>query len=141
MQSLSSHEIITYKSANRDNSFLRRRRKLVAKIDEQILIEADPSYKTTNFKWEHIGGGCERKSGIPKEVRRWWTEQLDGAMLPTIRYGGKVMELEKGKNAIELLLKAELEPALQSIKQAVDSEGLDRLLKEYLAISSHLKKY
>jgi len=46
----------------------------------------------------------------------------------------------KRKNAIELTSKAELEPTLQSIKQAVDNGEFDRLLEEKLAYGSHLKK-
>ena len=102
-----------------NNSFLKRRRKLIAKIDEQILIATDSNYKPTKIKWVRNEDGTERKLEIPKRVRRWWTEQLGGTILLTIRYGNKVIKLEEGKNAIELSSKAELELTLQSIKQAV----------------------
>jgi hypothetical protein len=62
--------------------------------------------------------GTERKLKIPKRVRRWWTEQQGGTILLTIRYGNKVIELEKGKNTIKLPSKADLEPTLQNIKKA-----------------------
>jgi hypothetical protein len=51
--------------------------------------------------------------------------------------GNKVIELEKGKNSIELSSKAELEPTLQSIKKAVDDGEFDKLLEEQLAYGSH----
>jgi hypothetical protein len=73
-------------------------------------------------------------------VRRRWTEQLGDTILLTIRYGNKVIELEKGKNAIELSLISELEPTLQSIKQAVDSGEFDKLLEEQISYGSHLTK-
>ena len=63
-------------------------------------------------------------------MRRWWTEQLGGAILLTIRYGNKVVEFEDGKNAIELSSKTEIEPTLLSIKKAVDNGEFDRLLEE-----------
>ena len=66
--------------------------------------------------------GAERKLEITKRVRRWWTENIGGTVLLTIRYGNKLIEFEEGKNTIELSSKAELEPTLQSIKKAVDSE-------------------
>ena len=44
-------------------------------------------------------------------------ENIGGTILLTIRYGNKVIEFEKGKNAIELSSKAELEPTLQNIKR------------------------
>jgi hypothetical protein len=60
--------------------------------------------------------------------------------LLTIRYGNKLIELEKGKNAIELSSKAELEPTLQSVKKAVDNGEFDTLLEEQLVYGSRLKK-
>ena len=77
---------------------------------------------------------------IPKQVRRWWTENIGGTILLTIRYGNKVIEFEKGKNAIELSSKAELEPTLQNIKKAVDNGEFDALLEEQLAYGSRLTK-
>jgi hypothetical protein len=123
-----------------NNSFLKRRRKLIAKIDEQILLATDSNYKPTKIKWVHNEDGTERKLEIPKRVRRWWTEQLGGTILLTIRYGNKVIEFEEGKNAIELSSKAELEPTLQSIKQAVDNGEFDALLEEQLEYGSRLTK-
>jgi len=84
--------------------------------------------------------GSERKLEIPKRVRRWWAEQLGGTILLTIRYGNKVIEFEKNKNAIELSSKEELEPTLQSIKQAVDNGEFDKLLEEQISYGSHLTK-
>ena len=81
-----------------------------------------------------------RKLEIPKRIRRWWCEQQGGTILLTIRYGNKVIELEQGKNAIELSSKAELEPTLQSIKQAVDNGEFDKLLEEQISYGSHLTK-
>ena len=141
MALLNSHKLTLYKRTNRNNSFLKRRRKLIAKIDEQILIATDSNYRPTKTKWVRNEDGTERKLEIPKRLRRWWCEQQGGTILLTIRYGNKVIELEKGKNAIELSSKGELEPTLQSIKKAVDNGEFDILLEEQLAYGSHLKKY
>ena len=84
--------------------------------------------------------GSERKLEIPKRVRRWWAEQLDGTVLLTIRYGNKVIEIEEGKNAIALPSKADLEPTLQNIKKAVDNGEFDALLEEQLAYGSRLNR-
>ena len=132
MALLNSHKLTLFKPTNRNNSFLKRRRKLIAKIDEQILLATAPNYKPKKTKWVRNEDGTERKFEIPKRIRRWWTEQLGGAILLTIRYGNKVIELEQGKNAIELSSKAELEPTLQNIKKAVNNGEFDRLLEEQL---------
>ena len=140
MALLNSHKLTLFKPTNRNNSFIKRRRKIIAKIDEQILIATDSNYKPTKIKWVHNEDGTERKLEIPKRVRRWWTEQQGGTILLTIRYGNKVIELEKGKNAIELSSISELEPTLQSIKQAVDNGEFDKLLEEQISYGSHLTK-
>ena len=138
MALLNSHKLTLYKRTNRNNSFLKRRRKLIAKIDEQILIATDSNYRPTKTKWVRNEDGTERKLEIPKRIRRWWCEQQGGTILLTIRYGNKVIEFEEGKNAIELSSKAELGPTLQSIKQAVDNGEFDKFLEEQLAYGSRL---
>jgi hypothetical protein len=138
---LNSLKLTPYEATNPSNSFLKRRRKLIAKIDEQILLATDSNYKPTKIKWVRNEDGTERKLEIPKRVRRWWTENIGGTIMLTIRYGNKVIEFEQGKNAIELPSKTDLEPTLQSIKKAVNNGEFDRLLEEQLSYGSHLKKY
>jgi hypothetical protein len=50
---LNSLKLTPYEPTNRSNSFLKRRRKLIAKIDEQILLATDSNYKPTKIKWVH----------------------------------------------------------------------------------------
>jgi len=140
MALLNVHKLTLYKRTNRNNSFLKRRRKLIAKIDEQILLATDSNYKPTKIKWVQNEDGTERKLEIPKRARRWWTEQQGGTILLTIRYGNKVIEFEQGKNAIELSSKKEIMPTLQNIKKAVDNGEYDKLLEELLAYGSRLNR-
>ena len=46
-------KLVPNKKSNSNNSFLKRRRKLIAKIDEQILLATDSNYKPTKIKWVH----------------------------------------------------------------------------------------
>ena len=125
-------KVTLYEPTNRNNSFLKRRRKLIAKIDEQIRLATNSNYKPTKIKWVHNEDGSERKFEIPKRVRRWWTEIVGGTVLLTVRYGNKLIEFEKGKIAIELSSKADLELTLQCIKKASDNGEFDKLLGERL---------
>jgi len=140
MALLKSLKLSPYNPTNRNNSFLKRRRKLIAKIDEQILLATDSNYKPTKIKWVRNEDGTERKLEIPKRVRRWWCGQQGGTILLTIRYGNKVIELEQGKNAIELSSISELAPTLQSIKQAVDDGEFDTIIEQQLAYGSGLNR-
>ena len=85
MALLNSHKLTLYEQTNRNNSFLKRRRKLIAKIDEQILIATDSNYRPTKTKLVRNEDGTERKLEIPKRIRRWWCEQQGGTILLTIR--------------------------------------------------------
>jgi len=69
MALLNSLKLTPYEPTNRSNSFLKRRRKLITKIDEQILLANDSDYKPTKIKWVHNEDGTERKLEIPKRVR------------------------------------------------------------------------
>ena len=53
MALLKSLKLTSYTQTNRNNSFLKRRRKLIAKIDEQILIATDSNHKPNKIKWIH----------------------------------------------------------------------------------------
>ena len=66
--------------------------------------------------------------------------EFSGTILLTIRYGNKLIEFEKGKNAIELSSKAELELTLQNIKKVIENGEFDRLLEEQLVYGSRLTK-
>ena len=60
------------------------RRKLIIKIDEQILLATDSNYKPTKTTCVQNEDSSKRKLEIPKRIGRRWTEQQDGAVLLTI---------------------------------------------------------
>ena len=66
MALLNSYKLTLYKRTDRNNSFLKRRRKLIAKIDEQILLATDSNYQSTKIKWVLNEDHTERKLKIQK---------------------------------------------------------------------------
>ena len=89
MALLNSLKFIQLRQRNSNYTFLKRKLKFIANIDKQILLATDLNYKPTKIKWVHNENGTERKLEIQKRVRHWWTENLGGAVLITIRYGNK----------------------------------------------------
>ena len=71
-----------------------------------------------------------------KRIKQWWFTDAEGVLCLQVRYGAKVIELSKGKNAIELASNEEFIPTLNLIKQAVEGGELD---KELEAKSASLK--
>ena len=98
-----------------NNPIAVRRRKLIAKIDEQIQLAANKDYTPTQHKWVNDEHGNQRKVEVDKRVKRWWTTSVDGKINLVVRYGSKPLEFGKGKNAIELANEAEVADALDKV--------------------------
>ena len=69
-------KLVPNKKSYSNNVFLKPRRKLIAKIDEQILLAIDSNYKPTKIKSLHNEDSSKRKLEIPKRIRRWWTKNI-----------------------------------------------------------------
>ena len=107
-----------------------RRNKLAAKLDEQIkLAEAQLNGTTyqplTRKTVINPQTGISQTIETTKRIKTWWWTGGNGKLLLSIRYGAKVIELSKGKNAVELADRAALLNALTAIHQAVLAGELD----------------
>jgi hypothetical protein len=61
----------------------------------------------------------------PKRIRAWWFTADNGKVCLIVKYGAKILELAKGKSAIEVGTMAELIPTLDMLKAAVAAGELD----------------
>lgn len=130
MTLLNAFTLTTYQTDNRVSPTIHRRRKLVAKIDEQIRLATDSSYQPTKQTWHKDSEGREQRVTVPKRVRRWWTVRNDGVVLLTVRYGSRALELAKGKNAIVVNSVKELPTVLKRLRESVEAGEFDKLLAE-----------
>jgi hypothetical protein len=128
MTILSTLKLVEFKPQNAGGRIQGRRRKLAEKIDQQIQLASDASYRPTKFIWVKDENGLEQRREVPKRIKRWWVTNVDGTAQLTIRYGSKALELAKGKNAIECANQSGVAEALASIKQAVMNGELDIVL-------------
>ena len=69
--------------------------------------------------------GIRRQVEIPKRVKPWWFTTESGKLALSVRYGTKVLELAKGKVAVEVGSEKDLVPTLELIKTAVLNGELD----------------
>jgi hypothetical protein len=138
MTLLNNLKFVTLAPRTNSNPIALRRRKLAAKIDEQLALAADADYTLTKFKWVTDEDGKETKVEVPKRVKRWWNENSDGAVQLTIRYGSKPIEFEKGKCAISVATLADVAPTLEAVKVAVESGELDDLLEVQFAFGKRV---
>lgn len=113
-QILNTLKIVQAKRVNRAvDSAAFRRQKLATKIDQQMALLAGEVTNGSN------GEGQQRRS------RPWWFTSERGMLCLSVRYGSRVIELAKGKNAIEVGDIQTLSATLQTVKQAVLQGELD----------------
>ena len=129
MTVLDKLNFVAFNPRQNNNPIAVRRRKLMAKIDEQIQRASDKDYTPTQHKWVTDEQGKQTKVEVAKRVKRWWTASVDGKK-NVVRYGSKPLEFAKGKNAIELASEAEVADTLRKVREAAELGELDALIEQ-----------
>ena len=109
-------------------AIMSRREKLKTAISEQILMASDRSYMPMKFKWVSQPDGDVKRVTVPTKTRRWWQQLPNGKYHILIKYRGKMLELEVGKEAIEVADWNELVPTFQRIITSIDQGDFDSFL-------------
>ena len=111
-----------------------RRNKLVKRLWEQIEL-AKAQQAGTQFAPTKMRSYTDKETGIRKQVqtnkrlKAWWFVADNGKLALSVRYGAKVLELAKGKFAIEVANDKELVNVLELVKTAVLSGELDAAIE------------
>ena len=107
-----------------------RRNKLVKRLWEQCEL-AKAQQTGTLFAPTKLRTVVENDTGIrrqietSKRIKQWWFTSDSGKLALSVRYGSRLLELAKGKFAVELANEKELVPTLEVIKAAVLNGELD----------------
>ena len=106
-----------------------RRNKLSTRLWEQIeLAKAQRNgtvFAPTRTKTIRDDDGNTRTVERSRRIKQWWFVSEAGKVCIAIRYGARVLELAKGKSAIEVATPADLINALETVRSAVDAGELD----------------
>jgi hypothetical protein len=121
-----------------------RRRKLSSKLWSQIqlanALNNGDTYTEKKFRTlKDRQTGETRSVEVMKRIRQMWFVGENGKVCVQIKYGSKILEFSKGKNAIEVSSGEELIAALNTLKTAVESGELDNQLN--LAADSVKEKF
>ena len=129
MSALTTLKLTAAKKSQSTSPVSLRRNKLCKKIWEQIeLAKAQATggtFTTTRFRTIKDEDGGRRSVEIPKRVRAWWWTAENGKLALNLRYGARVIEISKGKSAVEVASASELVPTLELLKKAVEGGELD----------------
>ena len=107
-----------------------RRNKLAQRLWEQAELAkaklAGTQFAPTRFRTVvENDTGLRRQVEQPKRIKPWWFTTEAGKLALHVRYGSKVLELAKGKFAVEVASDKDLVPTLDAIKAAVLAGELD----------------
>jgi hypothetical protein len=140
MNVLKSFNFVEYAPLPNNNPVMIRRRKLLAKIEEQLALTNDSSFVPTKHMWVTDEDGTQRKFVVPKRIKPWWASAADGKVNLGVRYGSKALEFARGKNVIELESEAEVAPALAKVKEAIEFGEFDAIIAQHLELARSVAK-
>jgi len=141
MATLASLKLVAAKKPANMPPASQRRNKLLAKLEQQIFLATahnqGETYAPMHVKAVTNAAGERVQVSQPKKIKPWWFVSENGKVCVAIRYGAKVIELAKGKTAIEVSNPAALIEALDAVKVAVQTGELDAQLE---AVSMKLRE-
>ena len=130
MATLSTLKLSTAVKPRNSPAVQLRRNKISDRLWEQIQL-ATAQQTGTEFapvrtrSYKDTETGIRKQITAAKRVNQWWFTADNGKLLVNVRYGTHLIELAKGKTAVEVASTADLVPTLELIKQAVEAGELD----------------
>lgn len=134
MATLASLKLVAEKKPAGQNPITQRRSKLAHKVQEQILLATamneGGSYAPTITKTIKNADGERLQVTQSKRIKPWWFSADGGKVCIEVWYGAKVIELSKGKSAIEIASPGALIETLEVVKAAVLAGELDSQIEQ-----------
>lgn len=130
MSALNSMKLVAAKKPAKQPPVVQRRNKLSNKLWEQVQLaraqKTGEAFAPTRMRSiRDPETGLRKTVEVPKRVKPWWFVADNGRVCLSVKYGAKVLELAKGKSAIEIAGPEELIKTLETIKTAVEAGELD----------------
>lgn len=130
MSALGSLKLVSAVRINVMSPIQFRRNKLSAKLVDQIAL-AKAIKEGATYAPKRVRNVKDRITGEvqsieqTRKVRPWWFRAESGKTCVQLRYGSKVIDFAKGKNAIEVAGESELISVLEALKKACELGELD----------------
>ena len=127
---LSALKLTDARKPNQVPQVVQRRNKLAKRIWQQIEL-AKAQEQGTQFRVAKFKSYTDSETGVRKQVetqmsvKQWWFTTQAGKLAISVRYGSRVLELAKGKFAVEVAHEKDLAITLDAIKTAVLAGELD----------------
>lgn len=134
MTALANFKLIAAQKPKQTTPIQQRRDKMVKRIWEQMEL-AKAQQQGSTYAPVKLRSYTDKTSGervqveTRKRVKAWWFTADNGRLALSVRYGARVLELAKGKWAVDVGTDKELLPVLEALKQAVLAGELDAQLQ------------
>jgi hypothetical protein len=130
MSTLATLKLVATKKPQNLPPMVVRRRKLSARLWEQIQLArsqatGQPFVVHKQRMMRDAETGLRTSMEVTKRLRPWWWISEAGKVCVTVRYGSKVLELSRGKSAVEVATPEDLIKTLESVRSAVEAGELD----------------
>lgn len=134
MTTLSSLKLTTAQKPTQMSVVQQRRNKLAKRLWEQMELakaqQMGTHYIATKFRTiTDSETGLRKQIETNKRVKAWWFVSDNGKLSLSVRYGTKVLELAKGKHAVEVGAEKDLVSVLDVLKTAVLAGELDTAIE------------
>ena len=140
MSTLNTLKLVAAKPQRENNPVIQRRQKLLLKLDEQIALAAAKTagtvYTAMRSKRVKDANGNVSVTQQPKRVKAWFWAVDGGKVCVAVKYGNKVVELAKGRTAVETTA-GELTATLAVLRKAVESGEIDAQIE---AVSAGVRR-
>ena len=112
---------------------VQRRNKLINALHDQLELaraeaEGREYLKTRRRHAKNPVTGEYAEAVVSRKPRAWYWTDDHGKVYINLRYGTKVIEIAKGKSAIEVGEMRQLVPVIEALKQAVAAGEIDQQL-------------
>jgi len=116
------------------NPKIRRRLRLIDRIEEQRKLADDPNFTVTVRRWIKDANGVKQPIDRQKRIKPWWKTDETGRLVLVLKNGLKTMEIEKGKPGIVVGAQTRLEGVLETLIAATRAGELDAALEASTAV-------
>ena len=107
-----------------------KRERMIARLEDQKKLLADPNFVRTVKRWERKEGGEKVLVERPLRTSKWWQPDQNGGYVMTMKVGSKRIEFEKGKAAIAVGSLEKLPGVIDALIKAVRAGELDEQLNQ-----------
>jgi hypothetical protein len=130
---LAGLKLTAAKRSNQVSPVQQRRNKMLKRLAEQVELakakqEGRQYAPTKQAKVLDEETGEKRTVQVAKRIKEWWFGS-DGKICISLRYGATIVELAKGKTAVEIGSASDLVGTLETLAKAVQNGEIDAQLE------------